>query len=288
MCSFLWLSNIPLYMYHNFFIHSSVNGHLGCFHVLATVNNAAMNNGIHASFSILVSLGYMPRSGIISFFFQSWITLQSVCVSVSHLYPLIYWWLGCFHILVFVNYAAMNTEIHVFFWVHVSAFVRRFPILELAFSFFLNKFLCCAKAFKLDSVQFSHSVMSESLRSHGLQHTRLLCPPPTPRTYSDSCPSSWWCHPTISSSVIPFSSRLQLFPASGSFQMSHLFASSGQSIGVSASTSVLPMNIQYWFPLEWTGWISLQPRNSQKSSPIPQFKSINSSELSFQLNWKLN
>ena len=105
--------------------------------------------------------------------------------------------------------------------------------------------------------QFSHSVMSDSLQPHGLQHTRFPCPSPTPRAYSNSCPSSWWCHPTISSSVIPFSSHLQSFPASGAFQMSQLFASDGQSIGVSASASVLPMNIQNWFPLGWTGWISL-------------------------------
>ena len=92
----------------------------------------------------------------------------------------------------------------------------------------------------------------------GLQHTRPPCPSPIPRVYSDSCPSSWWCHPTISSSIVPFSSCLQSFPASGSFQMSQFFASDGQSIGVSASASVLQKNIQDWFPLRWTGWISLQ------------------------------
>ena len=131
------------------------------------------------------------------------------------------------------------------------------------------------------SVQFSHSVVSDSLQPHGLQHTRPPCPSPTPGAYSNSCPLSRWCHPTISSSVIPFSSRLQSFPASGSFQMSQLFTSGGQSIGVSASTSVLPMNIQDWFPLGWTGLISLSPRDSQESSPTSQFKSINSSVLSF-------
>ena len=110
------------------------------------------------------------------------------------------------------------------------------------------------------SVQFSHSVISNSLQPHGLQHARLPCPSPTPRLYSNSCPLSQWCHPTISSSIIPFSSHLQSFPASGSFQMSQLFTSGGQSIGVSASTSVLAMNIQDWFPLGWTGWISLQSR----------------------------
>ena len=106
--------------------------------------------------------------------------------------------------------------------------------------------------------QFSCSVVSNSLRPHGLQHSRPPCLSPTPRVYSNSCPLSQWCHPTISFSVIPFSSRLQSFPASGSFQMSQLFASGGQSTGVSAS--VLPMNIQDWFPLGWTGWISLQSK----------------------------
>ena len=111
------------------------------------------------------------------------------------------------------------------------------------------------------SVQFSHSVVSNSLRPHGLQHSRLPCPSPTPRVYSNSCPSHQWCHPTISSSVIHFSSCLQSFPASGSFPMSQFFTSGGQSNnGVSASASVLPMNIQDWFPLGLTGWISLQSK----------------------------
>ena len=107
------------------------------------------------------------------------------------------------------------------------------------------------------SVQFSHSVVSDPLWPHGLQHTRPPCPSPAPGVYSNSCPLSRWCHPNISSSVIPFSSCLQSFPASGSFLMSQLFASGGQSIGVSASASVLPMKIQDWFPLGWTGCISL-------------------------------
>ena len=106
------------------------------------------------------------------------------------------------------------------------------------------------------SVQFSCSVVSDCLPPHGLQHARPPCPSPTPRVYSNSCPLSRWCHPTISSSVIPFS-RLQFFPASGSFQMSQFFTSGGQSTGISALASVLPMNIQGWFPLGWTGWISL-------------------------------
>ena len=109
-------------------------------------------------------------------------------------------------------------------------------------------------------IQFSRSVMSKSLWPHGLQHSRPPCPSPTPGIYANSCPLSQWCHPTISSSVIPFSSRLQSFPASGAFQMSQLFTSGGQSIGVSASTSVLQMNIQDWFPLGWPGWISLQSK----------------------------
>ena len=108
------------------------------------------------------------------------------------------------------------------------------------------------------SIQFSRSVMFDSLWPCGLQHARPPCPSPTPRVYSNSCPLSRWCHPTISSSVIPFSFRLQSFPASGSFPMSQLFTSGSQSIGVSASASVIPMNIQDWFPLRLTGWISLQ------------------------------
>ena len=110
------------------------------------------------------------------------------------------------------------------------------------------------------SVQFSHSVVSDSLRPQGLQHTRLPCPSPTPRACSNSCPLSWWCHPTISSSIVPFSSCLQSFPASGSFQISQFFSSGGQSIGASASASVLSMNFQDWFPLGLTGWISLQSK----------------------------
>ena len=108
------------------------------------------------------------------------------------------------------------------------------------------------------SIQFSHSVVSDSLWPYGLWHTRLPCPSSTPRAYSNSCPSSRWCHPTVSPSVFPFSSCFQSFPASGSFPMSQFFTSGGQNIEVSASTSVLPMNIQDWFPLGWTGWISLQ------------------------------
>ena len=113
---------------------------------------------------------------------------------------------------------------------------------------------------KRREVQFSCAVVSNSLRPHEPPHARPPCPSPTPRVYPKSCPLSQWCHLTISSSVIPFSSCPQSFPASGSSQMSQLFASGGQSIRVSASTSVLPMNTQDWSPLEWTGWISLQSK----------------------------
>ena len=110
----------------------------------------------------------------------------------------------------------------------------------------------------ISSVQFSRSVVSDSLRPHEPQHARPPCPSPIPRVPPNPCPSSWWCHPAISSSVVPFSSCPQSFPASGSFPMSQLFTTGGQSIGVSASASVPPMNSQDWSPLGWTGWISLQ------------------------------
>ena len=113
---------------------------------------------------------------------------------------------------------------------------------------------------QFSSVRFSPSVMSDPLQPHESQHTRPPCPSPTPRVYPDSCSSSWWCHSTISTSVVPFSSCPQSFPASGSFQMSQLFTSGGQSIGVSASTSALPMNTQDWSPLQCTGRISLQSK----------------------------
>ena len=113
---------------------------------------------------------------------------------------------------------------------------------------------------QFSSVQFSHSVVSDSLRPHESQHARPPCPSPTPGVYSNSCPLSRWCHPAISSSVIPFSPCPQSLPASGSFPMSQLFASGGQSIGVSASASACPMNTQDWSPLGWTGWNFLQAK----------------------------
>ena len=134
--------------------------------------------------------------------------------------------------------------------------------------------------------QFSRSVVSDSFWPHEPQHTRSPCPSPTTRVYSNSCPLSQWCHPTISSSVVPFSSCLQSFPASGSFQMSQFSASGGQSIGVSASASVLPMNIQDWFSLEWTGWIYLQSKGLSRifSNTTVQKHQFFSAQLSSQSN----
>ena len=136
------------------------------------------------------------------------------------------------------------------------------------------------------SVQFSHSVMSDSLRSHEPQYSRPPCPSPTPRVHPNPCPLSRWCHPTISSSVIPFSSCPWSFPASGSFQMSHLSTSGGQSIGVSASASVLSMNTQDWSPLEWTCWISLQSKGLSRvsSNTTVQKHQFFSAQLSSQSN----
>ena len=130
--------------------------------------------------------------------------------------------------------------------------------------------------------QFRRSVTSNSLRPHGLQNTRPPCPSPMPGACSNSCPLSQWCHPTISSSVIPFSSCLQSFPASGSFPRSQFFTSGGQSIEVSASASVLPMNIQGWFPLGLTGWSSLQSKGLSRvlSNTIVQKHQSFSAQLS--------
>ena len=131
------------------------------------------------------------------------------------------------------------------------------------------------------SVQFSHSVVSNSLQPHGPQHARLPCPSSTPRVHPNQCPLSWWCHPAISSSVIPFSLCPQSFPESGSFQMSQLFASGGQSIGVSASTSVFQWTPRTNLLKDGLVGFPCSPKDSQESSPTPQFKSINSSALSF-------
>ena len=139
---------------------------------------------------------------------------------------------------------------------------------------------------KFSLVQFSRSVVSDSLQPHESQHARPPCPSPTPRVYPNSCPLSRWCHPIISSSVVPSSSCTQSFPASGSFQMSQHFVSGGQSIGVSASTSVLPMNTQDWSPLGWTGWISLQSKGLSRvfSTITVQKNQFFSTQLSLQSN----
>ena len=141
--------------------------------------------------------------------------------------------------------------------------------------------LTCIKCFL--SVQFSRSVMSDPLWPHGLQHTRPPYPSPTPEIYSNSCPLSQWCHPAISSSVVPFSC-LQSFPTSGSFPMSQFIALGGQSIGVSASTSVLPMNTQDWSPLGWTGWISLQSKGLSRVFSNTTVHQFFSAQLSSQSN----
>ena len=133
----------------------------------------------------------------------------------------------------------------------------------------------------MDCCSCSVAQSCPTLQPHGLQQARLPFPPPAPGTCSNSCPLSWWCHPTISSSVLPISYHLQSFPASGSFQMSQFFTSCGQSIGVSASTSVLPMNTQDWSPLGWTGWISLQSKGLSRVFNNAVQQSINSSVFSF-------
>ena len=148
----------------------------------------------------------------------------------------------------------------------------------------MHKLISLIDLYKL-SVQFSCSVTSSSLQHRGLRHARPPCPSPTPRVYSNSCSLSQWCHPTISSFVIPFFC-LQSFPASGSFQMSYFFTSGGQSIGVSASTSVLPMNTQGWSPLRWTGWISLQSKGLSRvfSNTTAQKHQFFSTQLSLESN----
>ena len=137
---------------------------------------------------------------------------------------------------------------------------------------------------------FSYSEVSDSLQPHGMQHTRLPCPSASPGACSNSCQLSWWCHPTISSSVVSFSSCLQSFPASGSFPMSRFFTSDGQSIGVSASASVLPMNIQDYFPLGWTGVISLQSKGLSRvfSNTTVQKHQFFGAQLSFFFSFFLS
>ena len=164
-----------------------------------------------------------------------------------------------------VNIVAMNTGVHVSFWI---MFFSRYmswsgitgsysgSIFSFLRNFYTVLIVVCLLIFS--SVQFSPSVVSDSLRPHESQHSRTPCPSTTPGVYPNSCASSWWCHPAISSSIVPFSSCPQSLPASGSFPMSQLFTWGGQSIGVSALASVLPKKSQGWSPSQWTGWISLQ------------------------------
>ena len=168
------------------------------------------------------------------------------------------------HVTIWMNLSDMKLRQVRHKWVHIIQFSSN-EVLESAKISCgdRNQMSCCQewlKAWKVASVQFSRSVLSDFLRLHESQHARPPCQSQTPGVYSNSCPSSQWCHPAISSSVIPFSSCSQSLPASGSFPISQLFAWSGQSIGVSASASVLPMNIQDWFPLGWTSWISFQSK----------------------------
>ena len=169
----------------------------------------------------------------------------------------------------------------------------KFPVLYnmlLLVIYFITVVCVCQSQspnLSFSSSQFSSVAQScLTLRPHGLQHARPPCPSPTPRVHPNPYPLSWWCHPTISSSVVPFSSHLQSFPSSGSFQMSQFFTSGGQSIGVSASTSVPPMNIQDWFPLELTGWISLQSKRLSRvfSNAIVQKRQFFGTQLSSQSN----
>ena len=154
---------------------------------------------------------------------------------------------------------SLHIVANIFYWnIYLSHLQHTSYIKKLVFYLQIFASFCMWLCFWcFCSVQFSCSVMSDSLQPHELQHTRPPCPSPTPGVHSNPCPSSQWCHPTISSPVILFASCPQSFPASGSFQMSQLFTSGGQRIGVSASTLVPPMNTQDWSPLGWTGWISL-------------------------------
>ena len=150
--------------------------------------------------------------------------------------------------------------------------------------------LSYSTAAQFSSVQFSRSVVSDSLRPHESQHVRPACPSPTPGDYSNSCPLSQWCHPAISSSVVPFSSCPQSLPPSGSFPVSQLFTWGGQSTGVSASRSVLPMNTQDWSPSGWTGWISLQSKGLSRvfSNTTVQKHQLFGTQLSSQSNYQIH
>ena len=206
---------------------------------MAVVNSSPVNIGVHVNFWIMVFSGYVPRIGN---------TGSNGC----SIFP---FFLGSLHTV--LHSGCTNLYSHQPCWrVTFSTFSLAFIVYRLfddGHSFF--------------PLFFNHSVLSNFLLPHALQHTRLPCPSVSPRACSNSCPLSWWCHPTISSFVIPFSC-LQSFPESGSFLMSQFFASSGQSTGASPSASVLPMNIQDWFSLGLTTLISLQSRLTQEKTPM--------------------
>ena len=237
-------------MYHNFLIHSCADGHLGCFHVQAIVNSASMNIGVHVSFSVLISSGYIPSCGIVgsygSFiqFFNIHTVFHSGCINLhSHQqckkFPFSPHSLQ--HLL-FVDFLMMVILTGMSWYLTVAFFLFIFLLKDNCFT----ELRCFLSNLNMDqpSVQFSRSVLSDCLQPHEPQHARPPCLSPLPRVHPNLCPLSRRCHPTISSSVVPFSSCPQSFPASGSFQMSQLFTSGGQSIGVPASTSVPPMNTQ--------------------------------------------
>ena len=187
-------------------------------------------------------------------------------------------------------YIHMYIHTYIYTCIHIYRYIYLYMCVYVYMC--LSIYVRCIHMYtSVQSVQFSCSVVSDSLRPHESQHARPPSPSQTPGVYSNSCPSSWWCHPAISRrwliqtsrrGLVPFSSCPQSIQASGSFPVSQLFAWGSQSIGVSALASVLPMNTQDWSPLGWTGWISLQSKGlSKESSPTPQFKSVNFSALSF-------
>ena len=157
----------------------------------------------------------------------------------------------CWGFYVYIHKSVVSFSCNIFAWIILSSYKSCEVLSPLTF---------CLRTISVQLVLFSRSLMSDSLWPHGLKHARPPCPSPTPKACSNSCPSSQWCYTTISSSVVPFSSCLQSFPAPGSFPRSQFFASGGLGIGVSASASVLPMNIQNWFPFGLTGWIFLQSK----------------------------
>ena len=193
-------------------------------------------------------------------------------------------WLVCKHCLPMMHVQVLEKSLWLFCSISESSSGSHLGMFGVQFRDQVE--FCWLGYPSLNSVQFSHSVVSNSLRPHETQHTRPPCPSPTPGAYPNSCPLSCWCHPAISSSVVPFSSCPQPLPASGSFPMSQLFSWGGQSIGVSASASVLPMNTQDWSPLGWTGWISLQSKGFSKvfSNTTVQKHQFFSAQLSSQSN----